>query len=157
MSLEFNIDTFLEQNMPDKKDMPIAVVLTYQHATCLGLFLMAQVSLRQKRFKAGEIDPSERIHDLEDNIAVLAEKIDQAIGEVYEPKVYLDVSRRELDDLGYGLLTNSSILSKTKFTKAFRKPVFDSFLVLDREFVGSGGLENSELRYEMEGMLKAIK
>lgn len=157
MTQEFDIERFLSENLPSEADNPVPVVMSSGHAMSLAIFLQVQVSLREKRFRAGEVTPSERIMDLEDSIAILAARVDQAIGEQIEPKIYFDITRREIDDLGTELLTNTNSRGSKKFTRAFRKPVYESYLVLEEEFTAGGGKKNNELRRELLGMLKTIK
>lgn len=157
MTSEFDIDAFLEQNMPDEKDKLITIELEAEQVLNLGLFLQIKVSLRQVHFDGGEVNPSDRSDQLEDTIAILVGRVDKAIGDEHESCMCFDVSRRELDDLGYELLTSTSTTGRTKFNRAFRKPIYDAFLKSDDVFVANGGLENRELRHEMEGVLSRIK
>ena len=161
MTQEINIQSALAEleriydNLQPEEERPIPIILAIQYALPIKIFLNSVNSTRLKRLKGDPKAGLKRGPMMEDMLSTLVTKFDKAIGVEYEPKVYLDINRAELDEMGEVICEEHKRLVKAgNALKELRRPVYESYLVLEEEYIRSDGLENNELSQKVKNLLK---
>lgn len=145
-------------NPQPEEERPIPITLAIQYALPIGIFLNSVNSLRLKRLKGDPKAGLKRGLMMEDMLSMLVTKFDEAIGVEYDPKVYLDINRPELDGIGETICKEHKRLVKAgNALKELRRPVYEAYLILEGEYIKSGGLENNELSQKVKNLLKEPK